>query len=238
MQGEITARIQKTSYSASLVLAALILVNTTYLTGQSEDTGTRKDQQPASQHKSDRVVVVIPAFNAEDDVNAPALSAGQKFHLFTRTVLDPYNLIMPAVNAAILSGVGASTGYGSGFGGLAKRYGASLADSISGNFFRLYAYPALLHEDPRYFRAAHGSVWKRTRHVFGATIRTRKDDGSFRFNWSKLLASASSSALSNVYYPPENRGARLTISRMGLSYLGEVGTNALKEFWADIARKH
>jgi hypothetical protein len=43
--------------------------------------------------------------------------------------------------------------------------------------------------------------------------------------------------LSNAYYPAENRGASLTLQRIGLSYLSEVGYNALKEFWPDIARK-
>lgn len=201
-----------------------------------DEAGQQPDQK-APQKQSSRVAGVIPAFNAENDVNAPALSDSEKFHLFVRTVKDPYNLVMPAVNALILSGAGASSGYGSGFTGFAKKYGASIGDSVSGNFFRLYAFPVLLHEDPRYFRAGQGSIGQRTRHVFGATIRTRTDAGTFRFNWSKLLASTSSSALSNAYYPAENRGAKLTLSRIGLSYLGEIAMNGLKEFWPDIAHK-
>jgi len=199
-------------------------------------TGAQKNEK--SEHTSKRVAGVIPAFNAEDDVNAPALTSSEKLHLFTKTVKDPYNLIMPAVNAVILQAAGASTGYGSGAGGFGKRYAASIVDSVSGNFFRLYAFPSLLHEDPRYFRAGRDERFrKRLRHVFGATLETRKDDGTFRFNWSKLLASTASSGLSNAYYPAENRGTKLTLSRIGLSYLGEIGYNALKEFWPDISRK-
>jgi hypothetical protein len=207
---------------------------------QSTETPPTPQPQPpatSSGDESTRVVGIIPAFNTSNDINAPALSSGQKFHLFSRTVTDPFNLIMPGVNAVILSAAGVSSGYGSGFGGLAKRYASSLADSTSGNFFRLYAYPALLHEDPRYFRAGRGSIGKRTKHVFGAVIITRKDEPTFRFNWSKLLASASSAGLSNAYYPAENRGWQLMVSRIGLSYATEIGTNALKEFWPDIAGK-
>lgn len=198
---------------------------------------SRNVQQPDSEKESSRVVGVIPAFNSEDDINAPALSSGQKFHLFSRTVLDPYNLVMPAINAAILKASGSSSGYGGGFGGFAKRYGSSVADSMSGNFFRLYAFPSLLHEDPRYFRAGKGGIGARTGHVFAATVWTRKDDKAFRFNWSKLLGSCASAGLSNAYYPAENRGTKLVLSRIGLSYLGEVSMNALKEFWPDIKRK-
>src|SRR5262249_49423527 len=138
-------------------------------------------QKPAAESEdSTRVVGIIPAFNTSNNINAPALTSGEKFHLFSKTVTDPFNLIMPAVNAVILDVAGVSSGYGSGFGGLAKRYASSLADQTSGNFFRLYAYPSLLHEDPRYFRAGTGSIGKRTKHVLGAVVITRKDEPSFR----------------------------------------------------------
>jgi len=205
---------------------------------QSGSAGNTQETQKKEQgQKSGRVAGVIPAFNSEDDPNAPPLSHSQKLHLFTRTVKDPFNLIMPAVNALILNAVGASSGYGSGFSGFAKKYGASIGDSVSGNFFRLYAFPVLLHEDPRYFRAGHGSLGERTGHVFASAVWTRKDDKTFRFNWSKLLASGTSAGLSNAYYPAENRGAHLIVSRVVLSYLSEIGFNALKEFWPDIAHK-
>jgi len=206
---------------------------------QTEDAPSTKNepQQQKETYKSDHVAGVIPAFNVINDPAAPALSSSQKFHLFTRTMKDPYTLVMPAVNAVILSSTGASSGYGSGFGGFAKRYAAAIGDSISSNFFRLYAFPALLHEDPRYYRAGQGSIGKRSVHVFAATVWTRKDDKTFGFNWSKLLASGASAGLSNAYYPPENRGTKLTLERIGLSYLSEIGYDALKEFWPDIARK-
>jgi hypothetical protein len=205
-------------------------------TSTTQESENQKSKQ--SEHNSKRVAGVIPAFNSEDDVYAPALSSSEKFHLFTKTVKDPYNLIMPAINAVILNAAGASSGYGSGAAGFGKRYGAAILDSISGNFFRLYAFPSLLHEDPRYFRAGREkSFGRRCKHVFGATLETRKDDGTFRFNWSKLLASTTSSGLSNAYYPAENRGTKLTLSRIGLSYLGEIGYNSLKEFLPDIKRK-
>src|SRR5262249_28345139 len=218
----------------------LIIAATTSAFAQQSTAPPSADdtQKPHGEQQSGRVVGVIPAFNSEDDVNAPALNSGQKFHLFSRTVLDTYNLVMPEINAVILKANGSSSGYGSGFGGFAKRYGSSLADSVSGNFFRLYAFPSLLHEDPRYFRAGQGSIAARSGHVLMATVWTRTDEKTFRFNWSKLLGACASSGLSNAYYPAENRGTKLTLSRIGLSYLGEGGMNGLKEFWPEIKRKN
>lgn len=220
--------------SAVLLLFAMPRCLTAQEAGAVPET---KDQQQKQPHESDRVAGIVPAFNVINDPNAPPLTSSQKFHLFTRTVKDPYNLIMPAVNAVILSSTGASSGFGGGFGGFAKRYAASIGDSVSSNFFRLYAFPVLLHEDPRYVRGGRGSIGKRTGHVFAAAVWTRKDDKTFGFNWSKLLASGASAGLSNAYYPPENRGSKLTLERIGLSYLSEIGYDALKEFWPDIARK-
>lgn len=195
------------------------------------------DQPQEKTHDSNHVAGIIPAFNSISDPTAPPLTPSQKFRMFAQTVKDPYSLIMPAVNAVILSATGASSGYGSGFSGFAKRYGAAIGDSVSSNFFRLYAFPSLLHEDPRYFRADKGSIGKRTLHTFTATVWGRKDDKTFGFNWSKLLGTSVSAGLSNAYYPAENRGTKLTLERIGLSYLSEVGYNALKEFWPDIARR-
>jgi len=215
-----------------------LLITTLATLCSAQQSGSAADTQKRDQgQKSDRVAGVIPAFNSEDDPNAPLLTHSQKLHLFTRTVKDPFNLIMPAVNALILNSVGTSSGFGTGFSGFVKKYGASIGDSVSGNFFRLYAFPVLLHEDPRYFRAGRGSIGKRTGHVLAAAVRTRKDDKTFRFNWSKLLASGASAGLSNAYYPAENRGAQLIVSRVALSYLSEMGFNALKEFWPDVAQK-
>ena len=151
---------------------------------QTRETKSRQQQPEAAANgkESTRVVGIIPAFNSSDDVNAPALSPRQKVGLFSKTATDPYTLIMPAVNAVIYNAVGVRSGYGSGFSGLLKRYGASLTDATSGNFFRLYAYPALLQQDPRYFRVGRGSIGERTKHVFGAVFITRKDNLSFGFN--------------------------------------------------------
>ena len=222
-------------------LSAFLYAQNESVTRTTQTTDTQeegKDQQQKEQtHDTNHVAGIIPAFNSITDPNAPALTSGQKFHMFVQTIKDPYSLLMPAVNAVILSSTGASSGFGSGFSGFAKRYGAAIGDSVSSNFFRLYAFPSLLHEDPRYFRAGQGSIGKRTLHTFTATVWCRKDDKTFGFNWSKLLGTGVSAGLSNAYYPAENRGTKLTVERIGLSYLSEVGYNALKEFWPDIARK-
>jgi hypothetical protein len=193
---------------------------------------------PSAPSKADtRVVAVVPAFNvATFDTKTP-LTANQKFHLFWRSTLDPFNLIAPAVKSVIYHGAGLNSGFGSGASGFFKRYGAAIADGGTGRFFRSYMYPALLHEDPRYFRMANGTKKSRTGYALTRVFVTRTDAGNNRFNWSKLLASFSSSALSNTYYPQENRGVGFTFTGVGFTYVGEAAMNVVKEFWPDISAK-
>lgn len=184
-----------------------------------------------------RVVGVVPAFNvATFDTRTP-LTSRQKFRLFWRSSLDPFTLIAPAVKAGIYSAAGLNSGFGSGASGFFEKYGASVADATTGRFFRAYFYPVLLHEDPRYFRMAEGTKKTRTGYALTRVFVTRTDAGDTRFNWSKLLAGFTSSGLSNLYYPSENRGSGFTFTGVAFGYLGEAGMNVVKEFWPDISAK-
>lgn len=203
----------------------------------SGDASKSSSQNVNSDDRSTRVVGVIPAFNTSNDPNAPPLEPKEKFNIFLRTSYDPFSLISPAINSAILNSAGFNSDYGDGFGGFSKRYGAALADATSGRFFRTYLYPVILHEDPRYFRASSGGFKSRVGHVLGSVFVTRKDSMKYGFNWSKPLGAFSSSALSNTYYPSDQRGIHLTLVNAGLSYFTEIGSNALKEFWPDVSRK-
>lgn len=193
---------------------------------------------PSASSKPDtRVVGVVPAFNvAAFDTRTP-LTPRQKFHIFWRSTLDPFSLIAPAVKAGIYNAAGLNSGFGSGAGGFFKKYGVSIADSTSGRFFRSYFYPVLLHEDPRYFRIAGGTKKSRTGYALSRVFVTRTDAGGTRFNWSKLLGGFTSSGLSNLYYPNENRGAGFTFTGVAFGYLGEATMNVVKEFWPDISAK-
>src|SRR5262245_15263584 len=101
-----------------------------------------------------RVVGVVPAFNVATFGTKTPLTSGEKFHIFWRSTLDPYSLIVPAVKAGIYNAADLNSGFGSGASGFFQRYGAAVADNTSGKFFRNWFYPVLLHEDPRYFRIA------------------------------------------------------------------------------------
>lgn len=218
------------------VIALSLLAGALASSGRAQQA-TAPPASTAQENADRRVVAVVPAFNvAPFDTRTP-LTSREKFHIFWRTTVDPFTLIVTAVKAGIYDAAGLNSGYGSGASGFFKRYGAAFADGASNRFFRTYFYPVLLHEDPRYFRMGSGSKKNRTEYSVNRVFVTRTDAGNNRFNWSKLLSSATFAGLSNTYYPRQNRGLGVTLSSFGLSYLGEAAGNMVKEFWPDISAK-
>jgi hypothetical protein len=184
-----------------------------------------------------RIFGIFPAFNVTNQVNPEPMTNGEKFKLFARGSYDPVTLITPALKVPILQAVENGSSFGDGFSGFMHRYGVSLADGTSSRFFRQFVFPAVLKEDPRYFRMGDGTIGARTKYGLSRLFVTKTDSGNHRFNFSRLLGSGASAGLSIAYYPASQRTGGTTVLNFGLSYASEAGSNLLKEFAPDIARK-
>jgi len=187
----------------------------------------------------ERMLGVVPAFGVTNRQDAPALTTRQKFVLFARTASDPFAFVAAGLEAGISQVQNEFPEFGQGPAGLGKRYGVSLLDATSSNFFTNFAYPALLKQDPRYFRLGQGSIKHRILYSVTQEFSTKSDSADRHrvFNWSNVLGAFSTGGLSNAYYPPGERGFSLTMSRSAISLAyGAVGGLA-SEFWPDVNRK-
>jgi hypothetical protein len=184
-----------------------------------------------------RILGVIPNFNTSNVQNAAPLSPKQKFSLAYKSALDPFEFVAAGMLAGYGQAVDDNAAYGQGAEGYAKRYGAAFTDSADGVLWGNAIYPTLLHEDPRYFRKGAGSVWKRIAYAVSTTVWTKNDNGTWGPNYANVLGNLTAGAISNLYYPPDNRGVGLifegaaTVTAEGA--LGALGV----EFWPDISRK-
>jgi hypothetical protein len=61
-------------------------------------------------------------------------------------------------------------------------------------------FPTLLHQDPRYFRRHEGTGRSRLGYAISRLFITRTDSGRNQFNYSEIVGSATSLAISNAYY--------------------------------------
>ena len=166
-----------------------------------------------------------------------SLDFDDKFLLFVKDSTDLVNFIGTGFNAGIDQASNRDPTFGQGAVGYARRYGADLADSVSGKFFKDFAYPALFFEDPRYYRLGHGSTGKRLLNAAGHLFVAHHEDGMRMFNYSEWLGSVSSAALGNLYHPGNEHGTGDTARRIGYGFAFDTGYDVLREFWPEISRK-
>jgi len=221
--------------SSSTAPAAAIPPATTQKT-QSQQQHDQAAEDLKKEEKQ-RILGVMPDFNMIDNADAPPLSPKQKFHLMWKSSTDPFIFLTASINAGIGQAKDSNPGYGQGAQGYFKRFGASYTDTFSGNFWGNAVLPIVLHEDPRYFRKGTGSVGSRMLHAALSTVWCRRDDGTWGPNYANVSGNIIAGAISNAYYPAEDRGAGLVFTN-ALTVTGEGAIGAqLIEFWPDISRR-
>jgi hypothetical protein len=190
-----------------------------------------------AQPKNDRILGVVPNYSTvENRTPYQPLTVGGKFKITAEGAFDCAEFGIVAALAGFDQATNEDPTWGQGFKGYARRYGARFADQLSGNIFVGAVYPALLHEDPRYFRRGEGGFGRRAGYALSRVVITKRDSGSEGFNFSELLGNATAAGLSNAYHPRGERSASETIGTW-VTQLGiDAAGNEAKEFWPDIKR--
>ena len=98
--------------------------------------------------------------------------------------------------------------------------------------------PAILHQDPRYFRLGHGTVTHRLLYALATNVICKHDNThKWEPNYSNVGGNIISGAISNLYYPSSGSGIGETFTN-GLTVTAEGGAGSIfQEFWPDISRK-
>jgi len=173
---------------------------------------------------------ILPNFYSAYDWNAPPMGAKQKFQLSFRSIIDPVPLFTAAGWAGVQQYRNSFPAYGGGIEGYGKRYGANLADNVTGILLSRGVYPSIFHQDPRYFYKGTGSIRSRILYAISAAVIARGDDGRWKPNYSQVLGTFSAAGISNLYYPASDRGASLVLFN-GLAGTGQSALkNLLREF--------
>jgi hypothetical protein len=67
-------------------------------------------------------------------------------------------------------------------------------------------------------------------HALSSPIRAKGDNGKWQFNYSSIGGDLVSGALSNVYYPPSNRGPSLVFTTALTTTAGRMVNALAQEF--------
>ena len=197
--------------------------------------GAQASNQPATEDK--RILGIFTNHRtAEESANLPKLTPRGKFAIAWNDATDPAIF----VQSAFLSGIGQATNvnpsFGQGMQGYGKRFGGAYADFAIQNMMTEGIFPALLHQDPRYFRRRTGTGRSRLGYAISRLFITRTDSGKHQFNYSEVVGGATFLAISNVYYP-DGRTVGNNLGRYGVQLGFDAASNVLKEFWPDLKRK-
>ncbi len=214
----------------------------------SSQSSTQPPAPPQSQHdkaaaqikeqEKQRIGGILPSFNVTYRSDAVSMTANQKIGLAFRSAVDPYTFGIAFVVAGFSELQDEGTGFGWGPEGYFKRSGAAYLDAFDGAMIGNGFLPALLHQDPRYFRLGHGSFHHRFFYAIATSYICKHDNtGKWEPNYSNVGGNIIAGAISNLYYPSQTAGLGQTIDN-GLIVTTE-GTfgGVLQEFWPDISRK-
>lgn len=185
------------------------------------------------QEEKQRVLAVIPNFYVSYVPDAAPLNTRQKFQLAWKSTFDPVSFAIIGAVAGMEQAENQYEGYGQGAQGYGKRYGAALADNVSGSFIASFLLPSVFKQDPRYFYKGTGSTSSRFWYAMSSAVVCKGDNGHWQPNYSNIVGDFAAGAISNAYYPEADRGASLTVENA----LVGIGSSAIAAVFQEFVVK-
>jgi len=176
-----------------------------------------------------RVLGIFPNFYVVYKSNPAPLTTKLKYQLAFKTAIDPINFAATGF-FALLDQAGDTPNYPQGAVGYAQRFGAAYADGFTDIMIGGAILPSLFHQDPRYFYQGTGTIKSRAMHAIASPFVCKGDNGRNQFNISSIGGDLASGSLSNLYYPPSNRGPGLVFEGTLITTGGRIANALVQEF--------
>jgi hypothetical protein len=184
-----------------------------------------------------RLFGVVPNYRtANASVPFAPITSKQKLGIASRDSFDWPTYPLAAVMTFAMPGEEEVKAYGSGWSGFANRYVRNSADQIIGNMLTEGVFPAVLHHDPRYFRAGTGTFFSRLTSAVTQIAVAKNDSGRQTFNVSEFLGNAIATGIANTY-EPNLRSWENSIEKLGLMVGTDMFSNVVKEFGPDVKER-
>ena len=169
----------------------------------SQEQPAAPDGDAGDGHK--RILGIIPNYRSSPPLtNYAPLTAEDKFKVAGQDAFDPGTFVLAGLFAAEAQWTGATPSFGHGVPAYARYFVASTADFMIGDFMTEAVYPALLRQDPRYFRKGTGNTWARLGYAVRQMVWTHADSGHMQVNVSEIAGNATAVAIGNAYLPRQS----------------------------------
>jgi hypothetical protein len=192
--------------------------------------------QAASNDGNKRIWGIIPNYRTSPTLeNYQPLTTLDKWKMAADDAFDRGTFMLAAAFGGEAQLTHATPAFGHGVPAYARYFAASSADFVIGDVMTEGLYPALLRQDPRYFRQASGGGAVRVGSAVGQLFWTHTDSGGSQFNFSEVVGNATAVAIANIYYP-DNRRLSSNLSKLGIQLAVDGVANIVKEFSPDLGR--
>jgi hypothetical protein len=185
--------------------------------------------EQVKQQEKQRIFGIVPNFYVVYGPNFVPLTPKLKFRLALRTSIDPVTFLGVAIVAGAQQ-AGDYPAYGQGAQGFVKRFAADTTSGFNDIMIGGAILPSLLHQDPRYFFQGTGTIKSRIRHAISNPFVCKGDNGKWQPNYSSIGGDLASAAISNAYYPEQDRGVGRTFTSFAVNTGARVAAAVAQEF--------
>jgi len=162
---------------------------------------------------------------------APKLTTGDKVELGLVHGVSPYAVLGWFVSSGYSHVINSSPNYGTDKGAYGERLGAAALRGFTEETFSDSVMAPIFHQDPRYYKLGPShNVVVRSAYAVTRVLVTRSDEGKLAPNYSLVAGNLVASALTNAYYPEENRGLGQTAHTFGSAMGGAAFSYFASEF--------
>ncbi|HEX7798669.1 MAG TPA: carboxypeptidase-like regulatory domain-containing protein [Vicinamibacterales bacterium] len=188
-------------------------------------------EKQIKEEEQQRMFGVMPNFFVVYGHDAAPLTPRQKFELSRKALLDPVDFAFTGIVAAVQHVRNDYSGFGEGASGYGKRYAAFYATIFTRSAIDQVLLPSLLKQDPRYFYKGEGSTKSRIGYAIATAIVRKGDNGHWQPNYSGIFGSVATGALTNFYYPAEDRKSlRQTVKYSAIGLTLSATAHLAQEF--------
>lgn len=210
------------------------VVSTVHVTASTAAVAKAQMKQEVQQ----RVLAVIPNFTTSFVWDAAPLTTKLKFKLQFRDLIDPFTIGTDAAIAGAEQYHDTFPGYGGGWPGYGKRFGATLADSFDAHMLGDALLPSVFHQDPRYFYHGGTHIKGRIAYALQETVMCRGDDQRQQVCYSRLIGDFAAAGIANVYHAQGDRGFGITVRDSFIVLGADAVGNELREFVSKALTSH
>ncbi|SEB60477.1 hypothetical protein [Terriglobus roseus] len=107
-------------------------------------------------------------------------------------------------------------------------------DKTDGSYQAQFLFPALLHEDVRYYAMGHGSKVHRTLHAMSSIVVAHTYSGRPIPNFAGIAGKVGTQAVSTTYYPSGSQDFGVLATKFAYACMRQAGFAILREFSPDL----